>query len=1082
MFADEVGGSRAKKRQEEAKARRKQLKLEQQRKVQQEKQAEQRNEPLQQNSVQVEATTVTINTAATAAATLSSSNEAPSISSMSVTTLRDESTNKNNADKSAVQIANEQRQARHHAQKMTVAAKKIQSMYRTHRSNNLLIDQQARLLDQRLQDLLTLRTILADKGATKNYVPPPATCTALCRQLVFLCKSTPYKRTKTDIPRSFIRFRDVQRNVTQVGKIINLILIPALQLDITTTTTSGDDDEDVNPWSSWIKQSLDGRHRIQSLIRIAMVAGTRKDVDLSITGTCFDLIKMLLLDSCVDGRTNNNNNNRKARSKLSWSFMIDPFNSPHSNSTHTSSPDKARCMAVTIPYYAYTDCSVVDIISLCRYHLLYSTGGGGSPIPSTAEQSRESCISNQDRDQADIIFRAVIDVVVSELEKKRGSLFQRFVSELLTIPLLTWKVSNTSIQQLLSPVPGSYRGKMLLIIILDDFSSKHAPVLNSGDLDDTLCHDIVLNTKCNATPSQCLLANLLQLGRSSARLNGHSFLELDYEAASSFFKFIGMIVDAVPVTTFSSRESVVEWVSDGKGHHTPVVLSPVILEQCRQLVSDGAWVRRLFQASMADDELLKKTEIVLGKKNDSDRKLEKELQAVGSSSAASLAAKEARVDRNKRLWNSSAWAQRLTKGVSIMMKKNDDKKRNELGGELINATDVSRKLAMGYGGATAQPNKSDSIGTSGSAPMSPFTLKFLKNLCCVFGIVMARWGGGGGEDIVRGIKTVERANKVKKKKGEATFSPEPWTQNLLNILCFSTNFIRVGWGVIESENLTPLPPGNIPVKSISVRPLYRSNQEAVNGSDGPSIFYLFILSLAHSLIITDDTELHDLEKPIPLHQLRRAIVVLKNLLYKACVTDDPLFSANDNSDSKVPAIGSMQSNYFGFALIQASSKTMFDLYDRSSRRPLCVPKLWTIDDLLEKELRRCKTAQDYIDLLKSPVLRVCPYLVSFKRRLRLFDRIVYTNRVQVQGENNQNPFNPNPLKPGVPIKITRGRILEDGLATMNNLGSDMRQRLAIQYYNQAGTRETGIDAGGLFKVKFTVFCGHVYTFVMSEQF
>lgn len=53
------------------------------------------------------------------------------------------------------------------------------------------------------------------------------------------------------------------------------------------------------------------------------------------------------------------------------------------------------------------------------------------------------------------------------------------------------------------------------------------------------------------------------------------------------------------------------------------------------------------------------------------------------------------------------------------------------------------------------------------------------------------------------------------------------------------------------------------------------------------------------------------------------------------------------------------------------------------------------------------------------------------------------------------------------MRITRGRILEDGLATMNNLGRNMRQRIAVQYHNQAGTREIGIDAGGLFKEFWT---------------
>jgi ubiquitin-protein ligase E3 C len=67
---------------------------------------------------------------------------------------------------------------------------------------------------------------------------------------------------------------------------------------------------------------------------------------------------------------------------------------------------------------------------------------------------------------------------------------------------------------------------------------------------------------------------------------------------------------------------------------------------------------------------------------------------------------------------------------------------------------------------------------------------------------------------------------------------------------------------------------------------------------------------------------------------------------------------------------------------------MRDLYDRSSRRPISTPKLWLIEDLLEKEIRKSKTEGDYAKLLKTPVLRMCPFLVSFKRRLKLFDRIV----------------------------------------------------------------------------------------------
>lgn len=38
---------------------------------------------------------------------------------------------------------------------------------------------------------------------------------------------------------------------------------------------------------------------------------------------------------------------------------------------------------------------------------------------------------------------------------------------------------------------------------------------------------------------------------------------------------------------------------------------------------------------------------------------------------------------------------------------------------------------------------------------------------------------------------------------------------------------------------------------------------------------------------------------------------------------------------------------------------------------------------------------------------------------------------------------------------------------MNHLGRNMRQRIAVQYHNEAGMRESGVDAGGLFKEFWT---------------
>jgi len=45
---------------------------------------------------------------------------------------------------------------------------------------------------------------------------------------------------------------------------------------------------------------------------------------------------------------------------------------------------------------------------------------------------------------------------------------------------------------------------------------------------------------------------------------------------------------------------------------------------------------------------------------------------------------------------------------------------------------------------------------------------------------------------------------------------------------------------------------------------------------------MFLCTISHVLVITDDFEIHDLDKPIPKHQLLRCIILCKNILYRAC--------------------------------------------------------------------------------------------------------------------------------------------------------------------------------------------------------
>jgi hypothetical protein len=79
------------------------------------------------------------------------------------------------------------------------------------------------------------------------------------------------------------------------------------------------------------------------------------------------------------------------------------------------------------------------------------------------------------------------------------------------------------------------------------------------------------------------LGHSIQLGRICLSISGVNVSQVDYTSAAIYFDFVTVLHDVVPLGTFSSRDSVVEWITDGKGHHKPVVLSPVVIDQCKLL-------------------------------------------------------------------------------------------------------------------------------------------------------------------------------------------------------------------------------------------------------------------------------------------------------------------------------------------------------------------------------------------------------------------------------------------------------------------------------------------------------------------
>jgi len=128
-----------------------------------------------------------------------------------------------------------------------------------------------------------------------------------------------------------------------------------------------------------------------------------------------------------------------------------------------------------------------------------------------------------------------------------------------------------------------------------------------------------------------------------------------YSVAPDYFDLLAILLDQVPLGTFTHRAAV-EWIRVDSSD-TPIILSSLVIDQCRLILLDS-WVRALFH--FAIDDIRLNTKSIMEKKVEKDLKHENEMLA--TENAMELAAKEATLQRGEGvLWHGSKWAKKLGK-------------------------------------------------------------------------------------------------------------------------------------------------------------------------------------------------------------------------------------------------------------------------------------------------------------------------------------------------------------------------------------------------------------------------------------
>ena len=150
----------------------------------------------------------------------------------------------------------------------------------------------------------------------------------------------------------------------------------------------------------------------------------------------------------------------------------------------------------------------------------------------------------------------------------------------------------------------------------------------------------------------------MSLNNSFHTSHFHAY-HLYVSVATVYFKFMSFLVENVPLGSFSSRDSDIGWVQEGS-HLRPVVISPVIRDQCKTLLSES-FTRKLFLIAINFQFI--DADKIINKKDEHDIKIEEEVTKIQSESTVMVAAKEAMVNHSTGFWQKSKWAKRLSNKV-----------------------------------------------------------------------------------------------------------------------------------------------------------------------------------------------------------------------------------------------------------------------------------------------------------------------------------------------------------------------------------------------------------------------------------
>uniref|UniRef100_A0A2I3MA05 HECT-type E3 ubiquitin transferase n=1 Tax=Papio anubis TaxID=9555 RepID=A0A2I3MA05_PAPAN len=330
---------------------------------------------------------------------------------------------------------------------------------------------------------------------------------------------------------------------------------------------------------------------------------------------------------------------------------------------------------------------------------------------------------------------------------------------------------------------------------------------------------------------------------------------------------------------------------------------------------------------------------------------------------------------------------------------------------------------------------------------------------------------------------------------------------LLYSLAFNARFLRHLWFLISSMSTRMITGSMVPLLQVISRGSPMSFEDS---SRIIPLFYLFSSLFSHSLISIHDNEFFG--DPIEVVGQRQSsmmpftleeLIMLSRCLRDACLGIIKLAYPETKPEVREEYVTAFQS--IGVTTssemqqcIQMEQKRWIQLFkvitnlvkmlkSRDTRRNFCPPNHWLSE---QEDIKADKVTQLYVPAsrhvwrfrrmgrigplqstldvgLESPPLSVSeerqlavltelPFVVPFEERVKIFQRLIYADKQEVQGDG--------PFLDGINVTIRRNYIYEDAYDKLSPENEpDLKKRIRVHLLNAHGLDEAGIDGGGIFR-------------------